>query len=381
MPLNRRTAVLAVLIALSMVLAGCTGGGGADGGGVGGGAGGGEDVSYAGSGGAEREARTVVAEATATPRGTPAPREARSDGGDREVVGQQVVIERDAIIKTGQVRLEVEEFDGAVQNLTVAIRDQGGYVSDSHEETHRIDNKTWTTGQLVLRVPRDNFSAMMVRVQEEGTVMEASTNSQDVTDQLVDIRARLSNLRAQRDQLRELYQRANTTQDILAVQRRLSDVQTEIERLEARQKSLRERVAYSTITVRIEEPRPEPERPDIERWYDTPVVEAFLESVDGVVVTVRALGVFLAFALPYLVVFGLPLVVIGGVYWRRQRADGAVIPALGSDDEDRDDDEDGADNTASSEAEESGHDGPDATESEESESAHDGSTDDESKVS
>lgn len=329
MPLDRRKTVIVVLIALSMILAGCTGGAGGDAARGDGGAGGGEDVEYAASGGDGGDAsveRTVVAEATGTPMATPA-REAEADGGARAgagdggkaVVGESdVVLQREAIIRTGRVRLEVEQFDGAVQNLSTAVRDRGGYVSDSEEELHRIDNKTWTTGRVVLRVPRQNFSSMMERVQREGTVLEAQTNSQDVTDQLVDIRARLENLRAQRDQLRELYQQANDTQDVLAVQRRLSDVQTEIERLEARQKSLRERVAYSTITVRLEEPRPERDPPDVERWYDTPVVEAFLESVNGVVTTVRALTVFLAYALPYIVVFGVPLIVIGGVYWRRR---------------------------------------------------------------
>ena len=326
MALNHRRTVLVALLALSMVLAGCTGAGGG-GGTVQSGGDGGEDVGYAGSGGGGDAAveRTVVAEATQTPMATPAP-EAETGGGDggagggeRAAVGEsEVVLQREAIIRTGQVRLEVESYDGAVRNLSMAIRDRGGYISDSQEELHRIDNKTWTTGRLVLRVPRQNFSSMMDRVQREGTVLEAQTNSQDVTDQLVDIRARLDNLRAQRDQLRELYQRANTTEDILAVQRRLTDVQTEIERLEARQKTLRQRVAYSTITVYLQEPRPEPDPPDVDRWYDTPMVEAFLESVNGVVVTVRALGVFLAYALPYIVVFALPLVVIGGVYWRRR---------------------------------------------------------------
>jgi hypothetical protein len=128
---------------------------------------------------------------------------------------------------------------------------------------------------------------------------------------LVDIEARLENLRAEREQLRALYERANTTEDVLAVQRELSDVQQEIERLEARQQSLQDQVAYSTLTVRLEEPRPTPGRVAPDRWYDTPVLSAFLESVDGAVVALRAAVVGFAFALPYLVVFGIPLAAVG----------------------------------------------------------------------
>ena len=177
---------------------------------------------------------------------------------------------------------------------------------------------TTTRGRVsvIVRVPSENFDALVADARALGRVESAETNSRDVSDQLVDIEARLESLRAERDQLRTLYRQANTTDDVLAVQRELSDVQREIERLEAHQRSLEDRVAYSTLTLRLEEPRPRPDQVAPDRWYDTPVVAAFLESISGVVVVARALVVGFAYAVPYLVVFGVPAAFVGGAVLR-----------------------------------------------------------------
>ncbi|MFB6177986.1 MAG: DUF4349 domain-containing protein, partial [Halobaculum sp.] len=90
----------------------------------------------------------------------------------------------------------------------------------------------------------------------------------------------------ERERLRELYRNASDTEAILAIERRLSEVQGKIERLKAQRKELRRRVALSTIRVELREPEPEPEPdPSGQQWYDTPVVAAFLNSANGVVVT------------------------------------------------------------------------------------------------
>ena len=298
---RRRFGVLALLVLV--VLAGCSGGG---------------DGADASLDGQTRTAafETQMAEATGTPMATGAPSDL--DGGSAD--DQDVVVQERSRIKTGRATVEVGDFHSSRRNLTDAVERRGGFVSDTSEELHRFGNDTYTTGTIVLRVPKDNFSAMMQRVRQEGTVLESDEDSQDVTNQLVDIRARLQNLEAQRDRLRTLYDRANETSDILQIERRLTDVQTEIERLEARQQSLRQQVALSTIRVELREPRPEPETREFTHWYDTGVVAAFLESVNGVVVVARAAIVALAYALPYVLAFGVPFALVGAgvLWWRRQ---------------------------------------------------------------
>ena len=287
-----------VLLVLLVLLAGC------------GGSAGGAEVSGGGGDSATVAETDVGAQRAEDGGGGGA---AGGDGGDAAQTDGTVATGR-SIIRTGEVRLRVENFEAARANLTGAVEARGGYVSASPQQIHDRGEESWTSGRVVLRVPAEEFSSTMTVVENEGRVLESSTSTQDVTDQVVDLQARLDNLRAERERLRELYQRANDTEDVLAVERRLSEVQTEIERTEARLQNLQRRVAYSTITVEMSEPRPD--RPAPDQWYDTPVLAAFLDSVHGVGVVLRAAVVGFAYALPYLLVFLTPFAVAGGLLYR-----------------------------------------------------------------
>ena len=292
--MRRPRLLVTLLLALLVVTAGCSGG--AD--------------STAGGDGSEAAEFDGASDAATSSGGS-----GGSDGGSAEAAqsGDQASASttnfaaRRELIRTGEVSLRVDDFESAEANLTAAVEAQGGYVSDTRQEVRGSENRTWTTGTVVLRVPKENFSALLETVKAEGEVEQSSTATQDVTDQVVDLEARLNNLRAERDRLRTLYDRANETEDVLRVGQELSETQEEIERLEARLRALEGRIAYSTITVNLSEPRPEYEQIRRAAWYDTSAVTAFLESVDGVFVVLRAAFVGAAYAAPYVVVFGLPI--------------------------------------------------------------------------
>jgi TolA-binding protein len=301
--MNRRRTrqVATLLVALMAVLAGC--GGAAQSGASGG-----------GDGGAARSDAEFEERATSAPQSTELAVE--SSGSSDDASSTQSIDSR-ALIRTGHITLEVTDFERTEANLTELVDARGGFVSDTQQRQQRVGDRTYLTGTVVLRVPNERFAETFEDVQAEGEVIEASTSTEDVTEQLVDIEARLSNLRAQRDRLRTLYDQANDTQAVLQVERRLSEVQTEIERIEARKQSLERQVALSTVTVDIREERPDRLGVD-EKWYDIGFVGAFLESVNGVVVALRAGVVLLGYVLPYLLVLATPVGLVGGLFaWRR----------------------------------------------------------------
>jgi hypothetical protein len=296
---ERRQWLLPVALALLLVLAGCSGSGGSE-----------AMDATAGGEPAEQDAEKQSS-------GGPNADEENADGSANFQASDR------ALIRTGVVEVTVDDYEATRQNLSQETRRLGGFVSDSSEEVHTYGNRTWTTGKIVLRVPKGNFSSLVSQAKRTGEVQRASTSTDDVTKQLVDIEARLNNLKAQREKLRGLYEEANDTENVLEIQERLSEVQTEIERLEAERKSLKRQVAYSTLTVRLNEEPPEKEPPADagDSWYDTGLVGAFVSSAHGVVVVLRGLSVGLAYALPYVLAFGVP---IGGVYvlWRRRQSGG-----------------------------------------------------------
>jgi hypothetical protein len=287
---------------LLLVLAGCSGaGGGADAGGGGQSADLAEDADGASAGG---------------DGGDGGERAAGVDAGTSSEFSAQAASR--AIILTGEVRVEVESFENASTRLRELARQQGGFVASSEQTVHGSGNESWTSGRLVVRVPSENFSALYDASQGLGTLEEATSDSEDVTEQLVDLNARIENLKAQRDRLRTLYERANETEAVLEVSRELSDVQGEIERLEAQRRSLEEQVALSTLTVRMHEPRPEPRIAEQVPFHETGLVTAFLSSVNGVVVAIQTVAVAVAYAIPYLVVFALPVVGLAVFLYRRR---------------------------------------------------------------
>ncbi|WP_135851018.1 DUF4349 domain-containing protein [Halorussus salinus] len=292
---------LALVLASLVLLAGCSGSGG--------------DAAMQATSGQNLDVST---DAEATQRA--------SDGGGTNSQSDAAARNR-ALIRTGTVEVTVEDYDDARRNLTRQTERLGGFVSDSAQQVETRGNRTWTNGKLVLRVPKKNFSALVARAKATGEVRAASTSTKDVTKKLVDIEARLTNLKAQREELRDLYAEANDTENVLEVQERLSEVQSEIEQLEAQRKSLNRQVAYSTLTVRLHERPPEQTAQQSAAWYDTGLVAAFVSSASGVVVVARGLAVGTAYALPYLVAFGLPVVGVVAL-WRRRSADssGADLP-------------------------------------------------------
>lgn len=318
-PMRRNHARLATVgLVVLVVLAGCSGAGGLGGGGDSGDP---EDATDLSSGAGAPEASGTGGGGSGGGSGGGGGAAEKAAGasftaGERtDLTGSAV--ER-AIIRTGTVTVEVESFENATTTLGDLAAERDGFVAGTERTVHGEGNRSWTSGYLVLRVPSENFSAVFEGARGVGTVESATSDTEDVTDQLVDLNARLDNLRAQRDRLRALYDRANETRDVLEVGRELSEVQGEIERLEAKQRSLRERVALSTLTVRLHEPRPD--RPALERipFHEVGLITAFLESVDGVVVALRTVVVAAAYATPYLLVFGLPLVGLAAFVHRRR---------------------------------------------------------------
>lgn len=223
------------------------------------------------------------------------------------------------LIRTGAIELRVDDVRDTSSHIREMTIERGGFVSAGSQQVHEKANETWRTERLVIRVPSEEFDRSMADIEAIGEVESMETETEDVTAELVDLDARLDNLAAERDRLRALFEDANETADVLAVQRELSNTQEEIERLRARQQSLEEDVALSTISIHLAEESPEPTR-DIEEqaWYDTGAITAFLESIGGVVLTVRAIAVGLAYVLPFAIAFGTPILGSIAVYRLRR---------------------------------------------------------------
>ena len=126
------------------------------------------------------------------------------------------------------------------------FRSLGGYIGASRE-WNRDDQPT---AQITYRIPVDRWDDALSTLRAQADkVVEEATDSLEVTDQLVDLTARVRNLRASEEALLAIAAKAEKISDVLEVQARLTEVRGEIERIEAQKVSLEDQVAYATLTV------------------------------------------------------------------------------------------------------------------------------------
>ena len=118
------------------------------------------------------------------------------------------------------------------------------------------DTSTARALQGTLRVPGDRMTDALARLRQVGQVVEDTQGSEDVTDQIVDLDARLGSARATEQRLTELLRnRTGKLSDVLEVERELARVRLDIERLDAEKTNTARRVTYATITLNIAEER------------------------------------------------------------------------------------------------------------------------------
>lgn len=150
-----------------------------------------------------------------------------------------------SLIRTASLTIEVDEVDVAAKAAEQLATEVGGYV-----ESRQTSEET--RGYLVLRVPALALDGALDRLAALGDVDHREVGATDVTGQLADLEARLTNDKALRDRLRALLERATDVKDVLAVEEQLTRLQTAIDTAEGTLKRMREQVALSQVTVRLE---------------------------------------------------------------------------------------------------------------------------------
>ena len=146
---------------------------------------------------------------------------------------------RPLLIYTATLNLAVHHVEDQQNALVELARSHGGYLARR------------SGAEIVIRVPAQHFEEALTQAEALGDVLARTVDAQDVTEQFRDTRIRLRNLVAMRDRLEQLLAEADDVDEALAVERQMERITTEIELLRGRLRSLEDRIAYSTITVRF----------------------------------------------------------------------------------------------------------------------------------
>ncbi len=223
------------------------------------------------------------------------------------------------IIKNGELTLEVESPTRAERQVSTIAESHGGFVVNS-ESSQRQSNdpaQRVTDVTLVIRVPASTFEATLEQILALSTnVPQKKTNGQDVTEEFIDLEARMKTQKALEAQFLEIMKQAHKVEDALEVQRQIADVRTEIEKLEGRKRFLENRASLSTITVNLKSPST---MAVTTTGFRHDVKEAGRESVDVAASIVLFLIRFVIVMAPIFVTIILPAFFIGRFVVRRTK--------------------------------------------------------------
>ncbi len=160
--------------------------------------------------------------------------------------GDQIALIDDAkIVRTGTLQLTVADTAKALTGARDAIRGIGGYIGASQQER----NGDEIVASVTYRIPVSRWEDALTALRALGTEVGEKTDSVEVTGDLVDLDARIRNLKASEAALVGYAAAAPKVSDLLEIQARLTDTRSQIERLSAQQAQLQDQAAYATLTV------------------------------------------------------------------------------------------------------------------------------------
>jgi anti-sigma factor RsiW len=155
------------------------------------------------------------------------------------------------IVRTAQITLIATDFANARGSLEDILKRHGGHIGNL---TIAAPNDSGQTLQATLRVPAAQLDSAMSEIRHLGRVENEQQSGEEVTQQVVDLEARLTNARNTERRLADILNRyAGNITDVLAVETEVDRVRGEIERMEAERKDLGDRVSFATLEVRISE--------------------------------------------------------------------------------------------------------------------------------
>jgi hypothetical protein len=205
------------------------------------------------------------------------------------------------IIKNAAIALEVQDVSSALNQVTLLSSQYGGYV---------VSSRSWYVqdyphAAYSFAVPVERFEEVLEQVRRLGKVLDEKTSGQDVTDQYVDLEARIRNQEATAERIRGFLDQTRTVDEALRVNQQLAQVEEQLEQLKGQRDALGQRAAFSTLNVEFSPAIPNASAKLSSVWSP---LGTLAEATDALVAILRVL----IDVTIWVVVLSLPFIVIGG---------------------------------------------------------------------
>ncbi len=204
------------------------------------------------------------------------------------------------LIRTFDLDAETTDFDNLVAQLQQETQNLGGYVESSYVNGNSYYTEYSRYASLTLRIPKDKTDDFLGTVGEMANVTSKSENVEDVTLTYTDLKSHVEALQAEQAQLMKLMEQAETVEDTMSIQSRLTDVRYELESYMSQLKVYDNQVDYDTVNISIQEVKNE--TPTGELSIGQKMLNGLENSLRAIAESAKNLCIWFVASIPYFVI-------------------------------------------------------------------------------
>ncbi len=232
-----------------------------------------------------------------------------------------IAVER-KIIRNAELELEANSSEESQQRITAIAESKGGFVVESKQSISDVRATTRDVVAMTVRVPAAKFNESLDEIRKTANrVIVETIKSDDVTEEFIDIEARIKAQKALEAQFIEIMKRSNSVADALNVQRELAQVRGEIEKVEGRKRFLENQASLSTIKIRLQTPTA---LSASSSGFFYQLKESLSSGFDFALKFILILITFIIAILPFILFIALPIFLLIRYFWRKQKRQKSV---------------------------------------------------------
>lgn len=235
------------------------------------------------------------------------------------------------LIKTVNISAETMEFDQITADLTDWVNQANGYIENSSVSGRGRGSDSLRYASYTLRIPAEQLETFLTTFETSVNILNRNDSTKDVTLAYTDLESHKEALTVERERLMELLEKAETMEDILAIESKLTDIRYELEYYQRQLLSYDNLVTYSTITLSLQEVKEETQ--DEPESFFGRIGAGFINSIKNIGSGITDTVASLIIVLPYFVLIGIIVVILYVILRRIRRKKKGVRRDKHSDDD------------------------------------------------
>lgn len=216
------------------------------------------------------------------------------------------------LIKTVELSVETKAYDTLMVSVEKQIEELGGYI-----ESLEAYNGSYYSGRsdrsvnITARIPADKLDGFVKQIGQEANVVSRNESVEDVTLKYVDLDSHARMLEEEQERLLELLENAETVEDIITIESRLSEVKYQLESMKSQLRTFDNKITYSTVHIRICEV--EELTPVVEKKAGERIAEGFANSIYDIYEGFKEFFIDFVINIPYIILWAVILTIIAFV--------------------------------------------------------------------